>query len=98
MTRNPLINALAAAVYVSLVALAIESVPPKVPALAAVGPLLFLSAFVFSAALMAYIVLLQPLLSILEGKTKEGVALFLKTLGCFALVMACVVGVYAALL
>ena len=98
MTRNPLLNALAASGYVVLVASLIMSVPPRVPFLSVAWPVVFLSTFVVSAALVGYLFLLQPLLLALSGKTQEGIALFLQTLGLFALISLVVVAAYAALL
>lgn len=95
MTTNPFINALVASAYVTLVATIIMSIPPKVPLLAVAGPVIFLSLFVFSAAVMGYLFLLQPLLMILRGETQQGIKLFLRTLGFFALVSAVVVATYA---
>lgn len=93
MTKNPLINALAASAYVGLVATFINFVPEHNPAVEAIAPMLFLSLFVFSAAMMAYLVTFQPLLLALSGKTEQGVKLFLQTLGVFALITLCIAAV-----
>ncbi|MDE2071192.1 MAG: hypothetical protein KGI70_00460 [Patescibacteria group bacterium] len=98
MSRNPLINALAASAYVSLVALGIMHVPEKQPMLAALGPLIFLSVFVFSAGLIGYLFCMHPLLFALRGEQRAGIVLFLKTLGFFALITLVLVAAYAALL
>jgi len=90
MTRNPLINALAAGAYVALVATFISSVPEHMPIFAVLGPLMFLSLFVFSAALMGYLVVFEPLVLVVEGQPRQGVMLFLKTIGLFAVVVAAV--------
>ncbi len=98
MSKNPFINALAASAYVSLIALGILNVPQKEPVLAALGPLIFLSVFVFSAGLMGYLFCLQPLLLALRGESAQGVALFLKTLLWFALITMLLVATYTVLL
>lgn len=97
MTKNPLINALTASAYVGLVATFITFVPEHHPAVEAIAPMLFLSLFVFSAAMMAYFVTFQPLLLALSGKVEQGVKLFLQTLGIFALITLCIVAVSALL-
>lgn len=91
MTNNPFINALAASAYVGLVAIFINVVPEHHPAIEAIAPMLFLSLFVFSAAMMAYLVTFRPLLLALTGKVEQGVKLFLQTLGLFALITVCLV-------
>lgn len=90
MSKNPLVNALAAAGYVLLVALFISFVPQFVPEPTfPLGPIVgFLTLFVFSAAIMGYIVIGMPLRMFLEGEKKEAVALFMKTLIAFALLGA----------
>ncbi len=97
MTKNPLINALVASAYVGLVATFINFVPEHHPAIEAIAPMLFLSLFVFSAAMMAYFVTFQPLLLALSGKVEQGVKLFLQTLGIFALITLCIVAISALL-
>ena len=86
MTSSPLINALAASAYVALVATGISNMPPKDPALFVLGPLLFLSLFVFSAGLMGFLFFWQPALLVFRGDARGGLLFFLKTLGLFALV------------
>jgi hypothetical protein len=98
MTKNPLLNALAGSAYVSLVALGIESIPPRQPLLAALGPLLFLSLFLFSAGVMGYLFLWQPALMTLRGDARGGITLFLRTLGLFGLVTLCIAAIFFALL
>lgn len=88
MTKNPILNALCAIAYIAgLVSLVfygqmIINVPfgdaPTV-----LIPIAFLSVFVFSAALMGYLFLYQPLLLILAGEKKQGTDLFLKTVAAF---------------
>jgi hypothetical protein len=91
MTKNPILNGLAAVAYIA----ALMSVMFYGPALLAPLSINFaqvpeifagitmLSLFVFSAAMMGYIFLYQPILLILAGEKKEGTTLFLKTVAAF---------------
>jgi len=86
MTRNPLVNALAAVGYIAAVASLIfyTSTLGKLPIENSVFmPIMVLSLFVFSAAVMGYLFLYQPILLILGNEKKEGTTLFLKTLLAF---------------
>jgi len=93
MTRNPILNALAAIAYIALLVSLIFYGPALLAAfsfnLAQVpeifAPITVLSLFVFSAALMGYLFLYQPLLLILAGEKKEGTKLFLQTVGAFGI-------------
>jgi len=88
MTKNPFYNSGIALLYIVTIV-----------SLLKVGSLLFseqkdnilmpmgaLSLFVLSAAIMAYIFLYQPIIMFLDGKRKEGVHLFLSTVGIFAVI------------
>lgn len=82
MTTNPFLNALAALGYIIAVVLAITYGGPAIgPKDTIFIPMAMLSLFVFSAAMMSYIVLYQPLVIFLEGKKLEATNLFLKTVG-----------------
>jgi hypothetical protein len=91
MKLNPFANAAAAVVYICAVALfmrVIESVRHDTPDtfLDGVG---FISLFVFSAAVMAFLFFYQPVVMLSENKKTEAVSHFLKTLGLFgAITMA----------
>ncbi len=86
MTNNPLVNALAGLLYIVVVVLGLFNAQylgiqePNV-----FIPMAMLSLLVFSASLMGYLFLYQPLQLFLDGKKREGVDLFLKTLGIFGL-------------
>ena len=86
MTKNSIYNALLAIAYiVSLVSTAI--LIPKVfggPEESIIYPMLGLSVFVLSVALMAFLFFYQPVVMLLDGKRDEAVTLFLKTVGVFA--------------
>lgn len=86
MTKNPFLNALAAIVYIVL----IVSIMNLLGSLAPEGedgimaPILGLSLFTLSAAVMGYIFIGMPLRLYLEGEKQAAVGLFLKTVGVFA--------------
>ena len=86
MSKNPLINALSASAYIVLVVTIMNflssTLRDKPDTIGA--PLLFLSLFTLSAAVMAYLFLYQPLQLFIEGKKKAAVSLFVKTMGIFA--------------
>lgn len=90
MTKNPLINALAAIAYIALVSAVmfygtrtVESQTDSV-----LAPLAILSLFTLSAAVMGYIFLYKPFQAYFDGKKQEALNLFLKTLGIFAVIVA----------
>ena len=76
-----LVNSLGAAVYIFLVSLLLhfgEQIFGKMKDI--IGPVAFLLLFVFSAAVMASLILGKPILLYLEGKKKESLILFFYTL------------------
>lgn len=85
MSKNPIINALSASAYIILVAsifnLVSKTQGNKPDTLLA--PVGFLSLLTLSAAIMAFIFFYQPLQLFIEGKKKEAVDLFIKTVGIF---------------
>ncbi len=86
MTKNPIVNALTAVGYISLVSTLMffgsrlfggdDTV---------LAPIAMLSLFSLSAATMAYIFLYQPFLYFVEGEKKKAVNLFLQTTAAFAI-------------
>ena len=85
MTKNPFINAFAAALYITAVA----TIPFFGKQLFGSGnsfliPIAMISLFTLSAAVMGYLFLYQPLLLLLDGHKKEAIKLFLQTLATFA--------------
>jgi hypothetical protein len=84
MTKNPVANALAALLYIILVSSVMyfgsNFAEPEDSVLA---PIAVLSLFTFSAGVMGYIFLSQPIQLYLDGKKKEAVNLFIKTLAVF---------------
>ena len=85
MTKNPFLNAIAATIYIVIVA-AIMFYGPQIakPTQSIIVPIGVLSLFSLSAAVMAYIFGYQPVLLFLDNKKKQAVDLFLKTVGVFA--------------
>lgn len=94
MTKNPLLNALAAAAYVAIVA-SIMFYGPKVAGHhsedTVIAPIAILSLFSLSAAVMGYVFLAQPLQLYLDGKKGPAVKLFSRTLAIFAGITAVLV-------
>lgn len=87
MTTNPLINALSASLYISLISLFFQYATTLFPKEdSALMPLGMLSLLVLSAAIMAFVFFYHPALMFIEGKKGEAVRLFLQTLGIFALI------------
>lgn len=85
MKWNPFLNALAAVAYIGAVVAFlhfIESLRHDTPDTLADG-MGFISLFVFSAAVMAFLFFYQPLLRLVENNKAEAVSYFLKTLGIF---------------
>lgn len=87
MTRNPYINALAAAAYIVGVVLLITYGPTFVRDKpdTIFAPMAMLSLLVFSVSFMGYTFFYQPVLLYVDGKKQEAVQLFVKTLGTFAI-------------
>lgn len=87
MTKNPIINALSAALYITVVASVMYYAPRLVgPAESVLVPIAILSLFVLSAAIMGYIFCYEPIQLFLENKKKEALNLFLKTVGVMGII------------
>ncbi|MBI3075020.1 MAG: hypothetical protein HYY92_02290 [Parcubacteria group bacterium] len=91
MTQNPFWNAGFAALYivgiVSLIQYGLASALEDAEKTIFI-PIIMLSLLVLSAAIMGYIFFGQPLQMYLDGKKKEAVHLFLKTVAVFASIPA----------
>lgn len=95
MTKNPFLNALAALVYIILVVLgmtAISGVQNDFNMY--IMPVMVISLFTLSAAVMGYIFCYQPLRLYLDGKKEQAVKLFLQTVGIFACILLVMIVVY----
>lgn len=86
MTKNPILNALAAVVYIAAVVSVIYLFAmfdkPDVPIF--IIPMAMISLFTLSAAVMGYLFLGQPVQLYLDGDKSHAVRLFLQTVGVFA--------------
>jgi hypothetical protein len=86
MTKNPILNALSASAYIILVVSVMTFVtqPLKNKPDTFFAPITVLFVFTLSVAVMAYLFFYQPILLFIEGKKKEALSLFVKTVGIFA--------------
>ena len=87
MTKNPFINALGAAAYILIIVSGMNFISQQFrnhPD-TFMAPVVMLSILTLSVATMGFVFFYQPILLFLENNKKEGVALFVKTLGFFAL-------------
>lgn len=93
MSKNPLINALGASAYillvVSIMTLIAQTQSNKPDTFFA--PMVIIFMLTLSAAVMAYLFFYQPLILVIDGKKKEAVSLFVRTVGIFAVITALVV-------
>ena len=85
MTKNPVLNALAATVYIVAVAsMMYYASRYGGTEFTVIIPMAIISLFTLSAAVMGYIFLYQPLQLYLDGEKNRAVNLFLKTVAVFA--------------
>lgn len=86
MSKNPLINALSASAYIILIVSVMTFVtqPLRNKPDTFFAPITVLFVLTLSVAVMAFLFFYQPLLLFIEGKKKEAVNLFIKTVGIFA--------------
>ena len=84
MTKNPFVNALAAALYIGLVGSVMYYGLSRTNQPSVVFPIAIISLFTLSAAVMGYLFVYSPLQLYLDGETKRAVNLFLQTVGVFA--------------
>lgn len=97
MTKNPVYNALAAITYIVTLVLAVNAVSDfetNTFPLSLITPILFLSLFTLSAAVMGYLFCYQPLRLYLDGKKEKAVKLFLQTVGIFAIIPLTILLIY----
>jgi len=86
MTKNPFVNALSASAYIILgvTIMTFVTQPLRNKPDTFFAPIVFLSLLTLSVAVMAFLFFYQPLMLFIEGKKKEAVSLFVKTVGIFA--------------
>ena len=84
MTKNPLVNAFAAMLYISLVASVLFYGPKQTaPVNSVIVPIAMISLFTLSAAAMGYFFCFTPLQLYFDGKKKQAVNLFAQTVFIF---------------
>ncbi len=86
MSKNPIINALSASIYIFLVVTVMTFVtqPLKNKPDTFFAPITVLFVLTLSVAVMAFLFFYQPLQLFIEGKKKDAVNLFAQTVGIFA--------------
>jgi len=90
MTKNPLVNAMAALLYILLIVSVMFFAPKNDAAMGVLAPVVALSLFTLSAAVMGYLFLYQPIQLYFDGKKKQAVDLFLKTVAVFGAITVAV--------
>ncbi|NCN45747.1 MAG: hypothetical protein CO040_01980 [Candidatus Pacebacteria bacterium CG_4_9_14_0_2_um_filter_36_8] len=90
MTKKPLINALCASAYIILVVTVMTLVtqPLRDKPDTFFAPIMMLFMLTLSVAVMAFLFFYQPLQLFIEGKKKQAVDFFAKTVGIFAIITA----------
>ncbi len=86
MSKNPFINAFSAAIYIIFVVTVMTFVtqPLKTKPDTFFAPITLLSMLTLSVTVMAFLFFYQPLQLFIDGKKKESINLFIKTVGVFA--------------
>jgi len=86
MSKNPIINALSASAYIFLVVSVMTFVtqPLRNKPDTFFAPVTVLFMLTLSVAVMAYLFFYQPLQLFIDGKKKQAVNLFIKTVSFFA--------------
>lgn len=92
MTKNPLVNAICAGAYIFIVVgvMTFVTQPLRDKPDTFFAPITMLFVLTLSVAIMAYLFFYQPLMLFIEGKKKEGLNLFIKTVAIFGLITAVV--------
>jgi hypothetical protein len=96
MNKNPVINAFLAALYIGLLVTFINifAAGPDTPDKGGLLiPMVMLSLFTLSAAVMGFLFVSEPLMQYLDGKKKEAVGFFLTTVVSFAGITLVLAGV-----
>jgi len=97
MTKNPLINAGAAAVYIGVVVFFFNLLShPNTPDTALtpiLAPLAMLSLMVLSVLMMAYCFFFTPVQMYLDGQKKEAIRLFSTSVAAFAGIVIIFLGI-----
>ena len=87
--NSPLLNALLATLYICVIGLVLYWGPQLVgPREGPLVPIVMLSLFVLSAAIMGYFFLSESVQLYLDGQKQEAINFFLKTVALFACITA----------
>lgn len=87
MTKNPILNALAAFGYILIVALIMNLATHMTNQKDSfIDPVAVVSLFTLSAAVMGYIFFFQPFQLYFDNKKKQALNLFFQTVGVFAII------------
>lgn len=87
MTKNPILNALTAFFYILTLSLLMSWGTKNVSGPDTwLAPVVVISVFTLSAAVMGYVFGLRPITMFLDGKKKEAVKLFLQTVFYFGII------------
>lgn len=99
MTTKPFVNAVLASGYICLIVTFFSYVKEfEARTFGMIAPITFLSLLVFSAALMGYLILYQPLrLLVVERESEAASRLFFSTLAAFATIIAALIVLWFAL-
>lgn len=99
MTKNPILNALAAAAYIGILVGALSTfVDSEVEHIAPLLlPMLMISLFTLSAAVMGSIFFYQPFRLYFDGQKQEAVKLLVQTIGVFAILVVALLAVVITL-
>jgi len=88
MKINPFLNALAAGIYILVVVGIIYALQsPNTPDTGILEPIFLLSLLTLSTAVMAFLFFYQPFKLYFDNHRKEAVVYFMKTIGCFAIMV-----------
>ena len=82
--RKHFTYALAAALYIVLIVFLINKITTIIPGETIVIPMVMLSLFVLSAAVMGFLFFSEPIFLFIENKKHEAIVFFGKTVGIFA--------------
>lgn len=95
MMLKAILNAFLATLYIVLVALVMNYMTKQMGNKpdTVFGPMAAMALLTLSAAVMGYLFFFQPVQLYLDGKKKEGINLFLRTLGIFATITVIVFAV-----
>lgn len=88
MTKNPLVNAGAALLYIIAVVNLIGLMEGAPDEDTLIIPMAMVSLLTLSAAIMGYLFIFEPLKMVLAGDHQRGVTLFLQTIAIFAVITA----------